>query len=47
MVNIQTESMYPTTLWQHRLYFTKPGEWETIRIPLRDFVKTDHGFGVV
>jgi NADH dehydrogenase [ubiquinone] 1 alpha subcomplex assembly factor 1 len=44
MVNIMTEGLYPTILWQHRLRFRKPGEWETIRIPFRDFVRTSHGF---
>jgi NADH dehydrogenase [ubiquinone] 1 alpha subcomplex assembly factor 1 len=42
-VNIQTESLYPSALWQHRLYFSTPGQFETIRIPWRDFVKTDYG----
>ncbi|KAJ3303937.1 hypothetical protein HDV03_003410 [Kappamyces sp. JEL0829] len=44
MINIQTDSLYPSLVWQHRLYFSSPGQWETIRIPFRDFVKTSHGF---
>ncbi|KAI8908381.1 complex I intermediate-associated protein 30-domain-containing protein [Gorgonomyces haynaldii] len=43
-VNLRTESIYPSHVWQHRLYFSKPGEWEVIRIPFRDFVLTSHGF---
>ncbi|KAI8998373.1 complex I intermediate-associated protein 30-domain-containing protein [Gaertneriomyces semiglobifer] len=43
-VNLQTDSMYPTYLWQHRLYFKNPGEWETIMIPFRDFVLTSQGY---
>jgi NADH dehydrogenase [ubiquinone] 1 alpha subcomplex assembly factor 1 len=44
MVNIQTSGLYPNVIWQHRLQFTRPGEWETIRIPFRDFVRTSYGF---
>ncbi|KAJ3125283.1 hypothetical protein HK098_000408 [Nowakowskiella sp. JEL0407] len=43
-VNIQTDSLYPTYLWQHRMYFSTPGEWETILIPFRDFVLTAKGY---
>ncbi|KAJ3416465.1 hypothetical protein HDV05_001623 [Chytridiales sp. JEL 0842] len=43
-VNIQTDSFYPSYLWQHRLHFQKPGEWEVIMIPFRDFVLTSHGY---
>ncbi|KAI8824535.1 complex I intermediate-associated protein 30-domain-containing protein [Fimicolochytrium jonesii] len=43
-VNLQTDSIYPTYLWQHRLYFQRPGEWETIMIPFRDFVLTSNGY---
>ncbi|KAI9101312.1 complex I intermediate-associated protein 30-domain-containing protein [Phlyctochytrium arcticum] len=43
-VNLQTDSLYPTYLWQHRMYFQKPGEWEVIMLPFRDFVLTAHGY---
>ncbi|KAJ3023159.1 hypothetical protein HKX48_004100 [Thoreauomyces humboldtii] len=43
-VNLQTESIYPSYLWQHRVYFQRPGEWETIMIPFRDFVLTSNGY---
>ncbi|KAJ3221616.1 hypothetical protein HK099_003312 [Clydaea vesicula] len=43
-VNIQTDSLFPTYLYQHRLVFKTPGEWETIMIPFRDFVLTSEGF---
>ena len=53
-VNIQTDSLYPSFLWQHRLHFETPGEWETIlvchvstnpfKVPFRDFVLTSNGF---
>jgi len=45
-VNIQTESIVPTDLHQHRLYANKPGEWETVVIKLSDFVRTNHGMVV-
>lgn len=44
MVNIATENLFPSIIWQHRLNFRRPGEWETIRIPFRDFVRTSHGY---
>ncbi|KAJ3156936.1 hypothetical protein HDU86_003471 [Geranomyces michiganensis] len=43
-VNLQTDSLYPTYLWQHRMYFQTPGEWETVMIPFRDFVLTSNGY---
>ncbi|TPX59007.1 hypothetical protein PhCBS80983_g02803 [Powellomyces hirtus] len=43
-VNLQTESIYPSYLWQHRVYFQRPGEWEVIMIPFRDFVLTSNGY---
>ncbi|KAI8926423.1 complex I intermediate-associated protein 30-domain-containing protein [Entophlyctis helioformis] len=43
-VNLRTDSIYPSYVWQHRLHFQRPGEWETVMIPLRDFVLTSHGY---
>lgn len=46
-VNVQTESLIPTDLHQHRLFSKKPpGEWETVLIKWNDFVRTNHGFVV-
>jgi NADH dehydrogenase [ubiquinone] 1 alpha subcomplex assembly factor 1 len=45
-VNVQTESVVPTDLHQHRLFVKKPGEWETVLIKWNDFVRTNHGFVV-
>lgn len=45
-VNIQTESIVPTDLHQHRLYARRPGEWETILIKWHEFVRTNHGIVV-
>lgn len=45
-VNVQTESIVPTDLHQHRLYPRKPGEWETILIKWNEFVRTNHGMVV-
>ena len=42
-VNVQTESIVPTDLHQHRLYARRPGEWETVLINWNDFVRTNHG----
>lgn len=42
-VNVQTESIEPTDLHQHRLYTQKPGEWETLLIKWDDFVRTNAG----
>lgn len=46
LVNVQTESIVPTDLHQHRLFSKRPGEWETILIRWNDFVRTNHGFVV-
>ncbi|RKP03543.1 hypothetical protein CXG81DRAFT_23804 [Caulochytrium protostelioides] len=43
-VNLQADSLFPTHLWQHRLYFKTPGEWETVLIPFRNFVLTNDGY---
>ncbi|KAL6830114.1 complex I intermediate-associated protein 30 domain-containing protein [Trichoderma camerunense] len=45
-VNVQTESVEPTDLHQHRLFAKRPGQWETILIRWNDFVRTNHGFVV-
>jgi NADH dehydrogenase [ubiquinone] 1 alpha subcomplex assembly factor 1 len=45
-VNLQTETIVPTDIHQHRLYAKRPGEWETVLIPWHDFVRTNHGFVV-
>lgn len=42
-VNVQTESVVPTDLHQHRLYSKTPGEWETLLIRWNEFVRTNHG----
>ncbi|KAF2205107.1 CIA30-domain-containing protein [Delitschia confertaspora ATCC 74209] len=42
-VNVQTESIVPTDIHQHRLYSKTPGEWETILIKWNEFVRTNHG----
>lgn len=46
LVNVQTESVVPTDLHQHRLFARRPGEWETVLINWNDFVRTNHGFAV-
>lgn len=45
-VNIQTESIVPTDLHQHRLYAKQPGEWETVVLSINEFVRTNHGMVV-
>lgn len=42
-VNVQTESIVPTDIHQHRLYAKRPGEWETVLIKWHEFVRTNHG----
>lgn len=44
LVNVQTESVVPSDLHQHRLFAKRPGEWETVLIRWNDFVRTNHGF---
>jgi NADH dehydrogenase [ubiquinone] 1 alpha subcomplex assembly factor 1 len=43
-VNVQTQSIEPTDLHQHRLFAKRPGQWETVLIRWNDFVRTNHGF---
>jgi len=45
-VNVQTETIVPTDLHQHRLYARRPGEWETVLIRWNAFVRTNHGIVV-
>ncbi|KAL2144447.1 hypothetical protein VTI28DRAFT_9095 [Corynascus sepedonium] len=45
-INVQTESVVPTDLHQHRLFVKKPGEWETVLVKWNDFVRTNYGFVV-
>lgn len=45
-INLQTESVEPSDLHQHRLFPKRPGEWETVLIKFNDFVRTNHGFVV-
>jgi len=42
-INLQTESIVPTDIHQHRLYARQPGEWETVLIKWNEFVRTNHG----
>ncbi|RDA88974.1 hypothetical protein CP532_0628 [Ophiocordyceps camponoti-leonardi (nom. inval.)] len=45
-VNVQTESVEPSDLHQHRLFVKRPGQWETVFIRWNDFVRTNYGFVV-
>jgi len=45
-VNIQTESIVPTDIHQHRLYTQTPGEWETVVLNFNEFVRTNYGMVV-
>jgi len=42
-INIQTDSPLVTDIYQHRLFLNTPGEWETVVIPIDDFVLTNWG----
>lgn len=42
-VNVQTDNPSRTDLFQHRLFLNNPGSWETVVIPLADFVLTNRG----
>jgi NADH dehydrogenase [ubiquinone] 1 alpha subcomplex assembly factor 1 len=46
LVNLQTDSIEPTDLHQHRLYAKRPGQWETILININEFVRTNDGRAV-
>jgi NADH dehydrogenase [ubiquinone] 1 alpha subcomplex assembly factor 1 len=43
LVNLQTDSIEPTDLHQHRLYMRPGAGWQTVLIPLDDFVRTNFG----
>lgn len=43
LVNIQANTPLVTDLFQHRLFLHHPGEWETVVVPLNDFVMTNWG----
>lgn len=43
LVNIQANTPLVTDLFQHRLFLNTPGQWETVVIPLNDFVMTNWG----
>lgn len=45
-INVQTESVEPTDLHQHRLFAKNPGQWETVLVRWNDFVRTNYGFVV-
>jgi NADH dehydrogenase [ubiquinone] 1 alpha subcomplex assembly factor 1 len=45
-VNVQTETVEPTDLHQHRLFAKRPGQWETVYVKWNDFVRTSYGFVV-
>ncbi|ODV95789.1 hypothetical protein PACTADRAFT_2100 [Pachysolen tannophilus NRRL Y-2460] len=42
-LNIQTDNPSRTDLFQHRIFLNNPGKWETVIIPLDDFVLTNRG----
>ena len=45
-VNLQSETIVPTDIHQHRLFARRPGEWETVFIKWNDFVRTNYGMVV-
>lgn len=42
-LNLQTESYLATDLYQHRLFLTGSGEWETVTLKWNDFTLTNNG----
>ena len=42
-VNLQTITYPSTILWQQKLNFKTPGEWETLYIPFNGFIRTNRG----
>ncbi|CAH6719175.1 putative complex I intermediate-associated protein 30, mitochondrial [[Candida] jaroonii] len=43
LINLQANTPMITDLYQHRLFLNDPGNWETVVIPLDDFVVTNWG----
>ncbi|KAI8056049.1 NADH:ubiquinone oxidoreductase intermediate-associated protein 30 [Syncephalis plumigaleata] len=43
MVNMQTDGVVNTDIFQHRLFLRRPGQWEDILIGFRDFTQTNNG----
>lgn len=43
LVNLQTDGIEPTDLHQHRLYLRPGAGWQTLLVPLDDFVRTNFG----
>ncbi|EMG46604.1 cia30 Complex I intermediate-associated protein 30 [Candida maltosa Xu316] len=43
LVNVQANTPLVTDIFQHRLFLNHPGQWETVVIPLNDFVMTNYG----
>jgi NADH dehydrogenase [ubiquinone] 1 alpha subcomplex assembly factor 1 len=43
MVNLQTDGVVQTDLFQHRLFLRRPGTWEDVLIAFRDFTQTNNG----
>ena len=43
LVNLQSETIVHTDIHQHRLFAKRPGQWETVLINWRDFVRTNNG----
>lgn len=43
LVNVQTRTPSITDLYQHRLFLSDPGNWETVVIPIDDLVLTNRG----
>ncbi|CAO3686715.1 unnamed protein product [Rhizopus stolonifer] len=42
-VNIQTDGVVKTDLFQHRLFLRTPGKWETVMVPFKNFILTNNG----
>lgn len=42
-VNVQSATPLASDLYQHRLFIQTPGEWETVVIPIDDFILTNKG----